>query len=152
MVHAKGSYSAARSCFCALLLHQICERFDLLLDRIHGVVRLGLRQIEIRWLLGEQDHVRDDLGQNLLDRDGITDDIHLFNANLREWEDYYNYHRLHGALAGQTPYERLLAKARAGASPGVLRLTNCAVARRPPSDLQKESRGCDVLINCEAAR
>jgi len=66
--------------------------------------------------------------------------------------DLYNYHRLHGALAGQTPYERLLAKARAGASPGVLRLTNCAVARRPPSDLQKESRGCDVLINCEAAR
>lgn len=66
------------------------ERFDLLFDRIHSVVRLGLRQIEIRWVLGEQDHVRDDLGQNLLDRDGITDDIHLFNANLREWEDYYN--------------------------------------------------------------
>jgi hypothetical protein len=29
---------------------------------------------------------------------------------LREWEDYYNYHRPHGALDGQTPYERLLAK------------------------------------------
>ena len=29
----------------------------------------------------------------LLDRDGITDDIHLFNDKLREWEDYYNYHR-----------------------------------------------------------
>lgn len=53
----------------------------------------------------------------LLDRDGITDDIHLFNAKLKEWEDYYNYHRPHGALAGQTPYERLLAKARAGTSP-----------------------------------
>jgi transposase InsO family protein len=53
----------------------------------------------------------------LLDRDGITDDIHLFNAKLKEWEDYYKYHRPHGALAGQTPYERLLAKARAGASP-----------------------------------
>ena len=53
----------------------------------------------------------------LLDKDGITDDIHLFNAKLKEWEDYYNYHRPHGALAGQTPYERLLAKARAGASP-----------------------------------
>jgi len=25
----------------------------------------------------------------LLDRDGITDDIRLFNAKLREWEDYY---------------------------------------------------------------
>jgi transposase InsO family protein len=46
----------------------------------------------------------------LLDQDGITDDIHLFNDKLREWEDYYNYHRPHGALGGQTPYERLLAK------------------------------------------
>ena len=53
----------------------------------------------------------------LLDKDGITDDIHLFNEKLREWEDYYNYHRPHGALEGQTPYERLLAKARAGTSP-----------------------------------
>lgn len=53
----------------------------------------------------------------LLDRGGVTDDIHLFNTKLREWEDYYNYHRPHGALDGQTPYERLLAKTRAGASP-----------------------------------
>ena len=53
----------------------------------------------------------------LLDKDGITDDIHLFNEKLREWEDYYNYHRPHGALDGQTPYERLMAKTRAGTSP-----------------------------------
>jgi transposase InsO family protein len=53
----------------------------------------------------------------LLDKDGVTDDIHLFNEKLREWEDYYNYHRPHGALNGQTPYERLLAKTRAGVSP-----------------------------------
>ncbi|HET6591904.1 MAG TPA: IS481 family transposase, partial [Xanthomonadales bacterium] len=46
----------------------------------------------------------------LLDKDGIADDIHLFNDKLREWEDYYNFHRPHGALGGQTPYERLLAK------------------------------------------
>jgi len=46
----------------------------------------------------------------LLDKDGISDDIHLLNDKLREWEDYYNYHRPHGALGGQTPYERLLAK------------------------------------------
>ena len=45
-----------------------------------------------------------------LDQNGITDDIHLFNTKLREWEDYYNYHRPHGALDGHTPYERLLAK------------------------------------------
>jgi transposase InsO family protein len=53
----------------------------------------------------------------LLDKDGITDDIHLFNEKLREWEDYYNYHRPHAALDGQTPYERLVAKMRAGALP-----------------------------------
>ncbi len=53
----------------------------------------------------------------LLDKDGITDDIHLFNEKLREWEDYYNYHRPHGALDGQTPYERLVAKTRAEALP-----------------------------------
>lgn len=54
----------------------------------------------------------------LLDKDGITDDIHLFNDKLREWEDYYNYHRPHGALGGQTPYERLVEKTRAGLSAG----------------------------------
>ena len=32
----------------------------------------------------------------LLDQDGISDDIHLFNETLREWEDYNNYRRPHG--------------------------------------------------------
>jgi transposase InsO family protein len=54
----------------------------------------------------------------LLDRHGISDDIHLFNQKLREWEDYYNYHRPHGALEGQTPFERLMAKTRADVSQG----------------------------------
>jgi hypothetical protein len=31
-------------------------------------------------------------------------------TNSKEWEDYYNYHRPHGALGGQTPYERLRQK------------------------------------------
>jgi transposase InsO family protein len=53
----------------------------------------------------------------LLDQDGISDDIHLFNEKLREWEDYYNYHRPHGALSGQTPYERLIEKTRAEVLP-----------------------------------
>ena len=59
----------------------------------------------------------DETVKKLLDKHGITDDIHLFNEKLREWEDYYNYHRPHGALDGQTPYERLVAKTRAGSSP-----------------------------------
>jgi transposase InsO family protein len=37
----------------------------------------------------------------------VIDDAKIFNHKLKEWEDYYNYHRPHGGLAGQTPYERL---------------------------------------------
>ena|SRR5271166_2154702 len=37
----------------------------------------------------------------------VIDDAKIFNNKLKEWEDYYNYHRPHGGLAGQTPYERL---------------------------------------------
>jgi transposase InsO family protein len=67
----------------------------------------------------ERSHrVDDEEFYQLLDKDGISDDIHLFNEKLREWEDYYNYHRPHGGLGGQTPYERLLAKTRAEVSPG----------------------------------
>ena len=46
----------------------------------------------------------------LLDKDGVRDDIHLYNDKLREWEDYYNFDRPHGALDGCTPYERLKQK------------------------------------------
>ena len=66
----------------------------------------------------ERSHrVDDEEFYQLLDERGIADDIHLFNEKLREWEDYYNYHRPHGALDGQTPYERLIEKTRAGVLP-----------------------------------
>jgi len=40
--------------------------------------------------------------------DGVViDDTKVFNDKLREWENFYNYHRPHGSLGGQTPYERL---------------------------------------------
>jgi transposase InsO family protein len=86
--------------------------------------RLDIRHVYIRpqspHLNGkvERSHRIDDQEfYQLLDQDGVTDDIHLFNEKLREWEDYYNYHRPHGALDGQTPYERLLSKTRAQVSP-----------------------------------
>ena len=47
----------------------------------------------------------------------LSDDIHLCIEKLCEWEDYYNYHRPHGGLDGQTPYERLMAKTRASVLP-----------------------------------
>jgi transposase InsO family protein len=43
----------------------------------------------------------------------VIDDTKLFNDKLREWEDFYNYHRPHGGLGGQTPYERLKQRTQA---------------------------------------
>jgi transposase InsO family protein len=40
----------------------------------------------------------------------VIDDARVFNDKLKEWEDFYNYHRPHGGLNGQTPYERLRQK------------------------------------------
>ena len=45
----------------------------------------------------------------------VIDDTELFNDKLQEWEDFYNYHRPHGGLGGQTPYERLRQKTKAPA-------------------------------------
>jgi transposase InsO family protein len=45
--------------------------------------------------------------------DGVViDTAELFNDKLNEWEEFYNYARPHGALGGQTPYERLRQKTR----------------------------------------
>jgi transposase InsO family protein len=43
----------------------------------------------------------------------VLDDTRLFAERLQQWEDHYNYDRPHGALGGQTPYERLKQKAAA---------------------------------------
>jgi transposase InsO family protein len=40
----------------------------------------------------------------------VIDDVNLFQDRHQPWEDHYNYDRLHGALAGITPYERLKQK------------------------------------------
>lgn len=48
----------------------------------------------------------------LLNKNEVSDNIYLYNKKLREWEDYYNFNRPHGALGGQTPYERLKQKQR----------------------------------------
>ena len=40
----------------------------------------------------------------------VIDTAEVFNNKLQEWEDFYNFHRPHGGLDGQTPYERLRQK------------------------------------------
>jgi transposase InsO family protein len=48
--------------------------------------------------------------------DGVViDNTGLSNVRLKEWEDFYNFHRPHGSLGGQTPYERLREKTSARA-------------------------------------
>ena len=42
----------------------------------------------------------------------VTDDIHLFNEKLREWEDYYKYHRPRG-IGRPTSLRAIVAKANA---------------------------------------
>ncbi len=43
--------------------------------------------------------------------DGVViDDTELFNDKLQEWENFYNFKRPHGALAGDTPCEKLRNK------------------------------------------
>ena len=66
---------------------------------------------------GFKQHIRQEFYQ-LIDQNGISDDIHLFNEEVREWEHDYNYHRPRRTLQGQTPFERLIEKSRADVSPG----------------------------------
>lgn len=40
----------------------------------------------------------------------VIDDTKLFNDKLQEWEDFYNFNRPHGGLAGDTPDEELRKK------------------------------------------
>lgn len=40
----------------------------------------------------------------------VIDNSALFNEKLQEWENFYNFQRPHGSLAGRTPFERLQEK------------------------------------------
>jgi Integrase core domain len=104
----------------------------------------------------------------LLDKGGIADDIHLFNDKLREWEDYYNYHRPHGALDGQNPLRAAHGKIHCQSVDEVLRPHNeidwwsGAESNHRHADFQSESAhviaqtnlrrraGAHVVLRCVA--
>jgi len=54
-------------------------------------------------------------------RPAPTDDIHLFNANLREWEDYYNYPPAARGLGGSDPVRAAPGKGESRSLTGALR-------------------------------
>ncbi len=68
----------------------------------------------------------------------VVDDAGVFNAKLQEWEDFYNYHRPHGSLGGQTPYERLRQKVGGSSVSGDRQLHICGQGgnRTPTAERQ----------------
>jgi hypothetical protein len=64
-------------------------------------------------------------------KEWVIDDAELFNDRLQELENFCNYNRPHGGLAGQTPYERLRQKT---ASP----VWTNTISRTPSSALSQE--------------
>jgi transposase InsO family protein len=79
----------------------------------------GLRHVYIRPLTPrlngkvERSHRIDDEEFYRMLAGEVIDDAKIFNIKLQEWEHFYNFERPHGALAGQTPYERLRQATRA---------------------------------------
>lgn len=81
-----------------------------LLDKGIGHVRIKPRTPRLNGKVERSHRIDSEEFYRLLEGQ-VIDDVNLFNIKLQEWEDYYNYDRPHGALTGQTPYERLRQKA-----------------------------------------
>ena len=60
----------------------------------------------------------------------VVDDAKVFTTKLQEWENYYNFERPHGALGGQTPYERLRSKMKSAGVTGHRQLHTIRATRR----------------------
>lgn len=81
-----------------------------LLDRDIGHAYIKPRTPRLNGKVERSHRIDDQEFYQLMDKNGVADNIHLFNKKLKDWEDYYNFQRPHGALGGQTPYERLKQK------------------------------------------
>ncbi|MFI9780960.1 integrase core domain-containing protein [Streptomyces sp. NPDC051956] len=74
-----------------------------LLDKGIGHVRIKPRTPRLNGKVERSHRIDSEEFYRLLEGQ-VIDDLNLFHTKLQEWEDYYNYHRPHGALIGQTPY------------------------------------------------
>ena len=79
------------------------------LDKGIGHVYIKPRRPRLNGKVERSHRIDDEEFYRLLDG-VLIDDAEVFNDKLREWEDFYNNHRPHGSLDGQTPYERLRQK------------------------------------------
>lgn len=81
-----------------------------LLDKGIGHIRIRPRTPRLNGKVERSHRIDSEEFYRLLEGE-VIDDARIFETRLQEWEDYYNYDRPHGALDGQTPYERLRQKA-----------------------------------------
>jgi transposase InsO family protein len=81
-----------------------------LLDKGIDHVRIRPRTPRLNGKVERSHRIDSDEFYKLLEGE-VLDDTRLFAERLQQWKDHYNYDRPHGALAGQTPYERLKQKA-----------------------------------------
>jgi Integrase core domain len=75
----------------------------------------------------------------------LIDDSQLFRDKLQEWEDYYNYHRPHGGLGGQTPIE-------SSARRPPLPKTSCSRSTSVAQKAQQQGRAANTLRTWSARR
>jgi transposase InsO family protein len=74
--------------------------------------------------------------------DGVLlDDAGVFNDRLKEWEDYYNYHRPHGGLGGQTRMRGCSRNPRPSLSPA-----NVSTTSRPREDEEPSREQVSFLV------
>jgi len=74
-----------------------------LLDKGVGHVYIKPRTPRLKGKVERSHRIDAEEFYRLLDG-AVIDDAKVFNNKLQEWEDYYNYHRPHGGLGGQTPH------------------------------------------------
>ncbi|MFJ5973371.1 DDE-type integrase/transposase/recombinase [Streptomyces sp. NPDC093060] len=71
-----------------------------LLDKGIGHIRIKPRTPRLNGKVERSHRIGSEEFYRLLEGQ-VIDDVNLFSSKLQEWEDCYNYHRPHGALAGE---------------------------------------------------
>ena len=76
----------------------------------------------------------------------VIDDTGLFNTRLKEWEDFYNFHRPHGSLGAR----RCMRSSVRRRGPGVNGLRQLYILSVPPGRTGRKGRKLGAFVQVEA--